>query len=110
MAQRGSPVPPLVRFLLKWTAIGTGTGWLFLAALLLSDTGGLGSALMRSANPWIVLYILALSFAITFSQATLLIAVLLRDDFGEQSPGSSRLERWKAGESAEIDGDRPLRR
>ncbi len=104
-------MPPLIRFLLKWIAVGTGAGWLFLAALLVFDVGDLGSMLMRSREPLVVLYILGLSFAVTFSQASLLIAALLGNDFSGRPSGTSRLERWKAGQSAELkDDDRPLPR
>ena len=102
-------MPPLIKFLLNWTAVGIGAGWLFLAALLLTDTGGMGGLIARADDPATALVILALSFGITFAQITLLTAVLLRDDFGGDGNGGTRLERWKAGHSAEIDRDRPRR-
>lgn len=95
---------PLIRFVIKWTLIGLGLGWAFAAALLVLDIGGIGGFLSRSANPGTVIFIMALSFGISAAQITLLAAVVLRSDFGGHGPaGMSRLERWKAGHSAEID-------
>ena len=97
-------MPPLIRFVVKWIVVGVGAGWAFAAALLLADVGGMGSLVWRSSSPGAVLFILGLSFGITSAQITLLAAVLLRSDFGGKGPaGLSRLERWKAGYSAEID-------
>lgn len=97
-------MPPLIRFVIKWTGIGIGMGWAFLAALLLLDVGGIGGLLWRSSSPGTVIFIMALSFGITAAQITLMAAVLLRSDFGGDGPaGMSRLERWKAGHSAEVD-------
>lgn len=102
-------MPPLITFLLKWTAAGVAAGWLFLAALLAFDLGGIGARVAQSPNWLTALIILALSFAVTFSQATLLVAVLLSNDFGGTAPGNRRLARWKAGHSAELGADRTQR-
>jgi hypothetical protein len=102
-------MPPLIRFLLKWTAIGALAGWLMMAALILFDVGGIGGLLARSSNLALALFIMAMSFAVTFSQVTVLAAVLLRSDFGGTGgTGNARLDRWKAGHSAELDRDQPL--
>jgi len=97
-------MPPLIRFLLKWIAIGTLAGWLFMAALILFDVEGLGGLVMRSPNGVTAVFIMAISFAVTFSQVTVLAAVLLRSDFGGKGPANARLARWKAGGSGELDG------
>jgi hypothetical protein len=99
--------PPLIRFVVKWTAIGVAAGLLTLAALLHADAGGLGQLIQRSQSPWIALYILGLSFGGLGGPVVLAIAVLLRRDFGGEGARNSRLERWKAGGSAEIEEDRP---
>ncbi|MFN4142960.1 hypothetical protein [Aestuariivirga sp.] len=101
-------MPPLIRFLIKWSLIGMASGWLFMVLLLLTDTGGLGGLLMRSDSKLVALLVMALSFGISFAQVTVLAAVLLRDDFGGARGGrGDRLERWKAGGSAELDRDQP---
>lgn len=102
-------MPPLIRFLLKWSLIGMGAGWLFVALLLAADLGGVRSLLGRADSPLLALFIMGFSFSISFAQVTVLAAVLLRRDFGgDGHSGNDRLERWKRGESAEIDPDEPL--
>jgi hypothetical protein len=102
-------MPPLIRFLLKWSLIGMGSGWLFVALLLLMDVAGLRGLVTRAENPAVALIVLALSFGVSFGQVTVLAAVLLRRDFGGRGgSGNDRLERWKAGGSAELDRDEPL--
>jgi hypothetical protein len=101
---KDSEMPPLIRFVLKWTVVGVAVGWAFLAALFVLDVGGIGGLLWRSTSPGTVIFIMALSFGISAAQITLLAAVLLRSDFGGNGPaGMSRLERWKAGHSAEVE-------
>jgi len=99
-------MPPLVTFLLKWTAAGVAAGWLFLAALLASDMGGIGERVAQSSSWATAIVILALSFAVTFAQIMVLAAVLLSSDFGGTGPVNARLARWKAGHSAELGGGR----
>jgi hypothetical protein len=54
--------------------------------------------------------VLAISFGVSFAQVTVLAAVLLRSDFGGTGEANDRLARWKAGGSAELEGDdAPLR-
>lgn len=103
-------MPPLIRFLLKWSLIGVAAGWVFAALLLVTDTGGIGSLWLRSEQRLVSLLVLGLSFGVTFAQVTVLAAVLLRSDFGggQGGDGNSRLARWKAGGSAELERDAPL--
>jgi hypothetical protein len=101
-------LPPLILFVIKWTAIGIAGGLLALLVVLFFDVGGLGSLVQRSSTPWLAVYVLAMSFAGTGGPVALTFAVLLCKDFGGKGPGNSRLERWKAGLSAEVDEDRPL--
>ncbi len=101
-------MPPLIRFLLKWSLIGMASGWLFVGLLLVADTGGLRSLLGRADSPLLAVFIMGFSFGISFAQVTVLAAVLLRSDFGGNgNAGSDRLERWRAGGSAELDRDVP---
>jgi hypothetical protein len=96
-------MPPLIRFLLKWSLIGMAAGWLFVALLLYADLGGVRGLLSRAESPMLWIFVLAFSFGISFAQVTVLAAVLLRDDFGGTGhSGNDRLERWKAGGSAEL--------
>ena len=97
-------MPPLVRFLLKWSLVGMAAGCLYVGMLLLSDLGGVRSLLGRSESPLLWLFVFGFSFGISFAQVTVLAAVLLRDDFGGRGhSGNDRLERWKAGGSARLD-------
>ncbi len=100
--------PPLIRFLLKWTGIGMAGGLLVLALVLYFDIGGLGALVLRSSSPWLALYVLAMSFAGTGGPVAVTAAVLLGSDFSSGRSYNSRLARWKAGHSAEIEEDRPL--
>ncbi len=101
-----SPMPPLIRFLLKWSLIGMAAGWAFAVLLLVTDLGGLGGMWLRSEQPVLWLLVFALSFGVSFAQVTVLAAVLLRSDFGGKGDGGNdRLARWKAGGSAELDRD-----
>lgn len=99
-------MPPLIRFLLKWSLIGMAAGWLFVGLLLFADLGGVRTLLSKAENPLLWIFVFGFSFGISFGQVTVLAAVLLRDDFGGRGhSGNERLERWKAGGSARLDAD-----
>jgi hypothetical protein len=99
-------MPPLIRFLLKWSLIGMAAGWLFTGLLLIADLGGITGLLGRAESPTLWVFVLGFSFGISFAQVTVLAAVLLRDDFGGRGhSGNDRLERWRAGGSARLDAD-----
>jgi O-antigen ligase len=100
--------PPLIRFVARWSLTGAAIGVGFAAALVLTDAGGIGGLLWRSSSAGIAFFIMAVSFAVTFSQITLLLAVALRSDFGGDGSSNDRLTRWKSGQSAELDDDSPL--
>jgi hypothetical protein len=102
-------MPPLIRFLLKWSLIGMAAGGAFAVLLLVADVSGIGGMWLRSEQPVLWLLVLALSFGVSFAQVTLLAAVLLRSDFGGRGEANDRLARWKAGGSAELERDEPLR-
>lgn len=99
-------MPPLIRFLLKWSLIGMAAGWLFSGLLLITDLGGITGLLGKAENPTLWVFVLGFSFGISFAQVTVLAAVLLRDDFGGRGhSGNDRLERWRSGGSARLDAD-----
>jgi hypothetical protein len=102
-------MPPLIRFLLKWSLIGMAAGGAFSVLLLISNIGGIGGMWLRSEQPVLWLLVLAISFGVSFAQVTVLAAVLLRSDFGGNGEANDRLARWKAGGSAEMERDEPLR-
>jgi len=102
-------MPPLIRFLLKWSLIGFATGAGFAVLLLLANVSGIGGMWLRSEQPVLWLLVFALSFGVSFGQVTVLAAVLLRSDFGGRGgDGNDRLARWKAGGSAELERDEPM--
>jgi hypothetical protein len=102
-------MPPLIRFLIKWSLIGFAAGGAFAVALLAVDVSGIGGMWLRSEQPVLWLLVFALSFGVSFAQITVLAAVLLRSDFGGKGESNDRLARWKAGGSAELDHeDAPL--
>ena len=101
-------MPRLVKFVLKWNVIGIAIGWVVLALLLATGIGGLGGMVFRQSGGLIGLLILMLSFGVTFGQVTVMAAVLSLADSKGGGDSNSRLERWKAGHSAELDEDRPL--
>ncbi len=99
-------MPPLIRFLLKWSLIGMAAGWLFVGLLLAADLGGIRSLLAKADSPMLWVFVFGFSFGISFAQVTVLAAVLLREDFGGRGgTGNDRLERWKAGGSARLDAE-----
>jgi tetrahydromethanopterin S-methyltransferase subunit E len=70
-------MPVLVRFLLLHCAVGCVAGWLFLAALVLLDVGGVATRLFSSAAPAVPLVMLVLMFAVTFGSAAMGTGVML---------------------------------
>lgn len=104
-------LPKLIVFLIKWTAIGVAGGLLALALFLALDIGGFGTLLAHSQSKLLVLYILGNSFAVAGATLTVATAVWHRSDFGgDGGSGNARLDRWRAGFSAELreeDEDRP---
>ena len=101
-------MPKLVKFVIKWNTVGIAIGWLILGGLLAADVNGLGTMIWRQPSGLIALMVLMLSFAVTSGPLGVTVAVLMHADFGRGPPVNSRLERWKAGHSAEIEEDRPL--
>jgi hypothetical protein len=101
-------MPRLVKFVLKWNAIGILLGWILLAAMLLADVSGIGNMISNSPQGMIAILVLALSFAVTSGPVAVTVAVLLSREFGDGEPVNDRLARWKSGRSAELGRDAPL--
>ncbi|HHZ10071.1 MAG TPA: hypothetical protein GX405_14975 [Rhizobiales bacterium] len=78
-------LPKLIRFVLVNSLIGVAIGWLVAAGLIWFNVGGFGELVMRSSQRGVALFILAMSFGVTFGFAFLATAVILlprdKDDF-----------------------------
>jgi hypothetical protein len=78
-------MPKLVRFVLVNSLIGMVIGWLVAAGLVWFDVGGFGERFAQSHDKPVIVFIMALSFGITFAFAYLTTAILLlptdKDDF-----------------------------
>jgi hypothetical protein len=99
--------PPLVRFLLKWTAIAVVIGWAALGVCLLLDIGPFREMVTGSRSPAAMLLLVALTFAVSFWMVIVSAAVLLRDDFGGEVE-NLRLKRWKDGKSGQLRDSDPI--
>ncbi len=76
-------MPRLVRFVLRNIAIGIAVGWLFLAAILWADVGGLFTMISHSGQAFAVMSLLMGGFAVTFGPAAVASAVLMGHEFRE---------------------------
>ena len=78
-------LPKLIRFVLVNSAIGVLIGWLVAAGFVWFNVAGFGDRFFNADNKWVVVYLLASSFGVTFSFGYLTTAVLLmpfdKDDF-----------------------------
>ncbi|WP_419910087.1 hypothetical protein [Hoeflea sp.] len=78
-------MPKLVRFVIRNSLIGMCIGWALAAAVVYFDINGFGSLVLQSRHVATALFIMFLSFGITFGFAYLTTAVLLlptdKDDF-----------------------------
>ncbi len=70
-------MPKLIRFVLVNSLIGVGIGWLIAAGLIWFNIGGFGQLVMHSSQRDVALFILAMSFGVTFGFAFLATAVIL---------------------------------
>lgn len=90
---RSWPMPRLIRFVLLHAAIGWLVAAIFVAALLHSDPGGIGTLLTRSQEGWGPLLLLWFFTGLTFGSAQLGAAVmLLGDDDADRGGGRRRPE------------------
>lgn len=60
-------VPRLIRFVAVNSATGVVIGWLVAAGLLWFDVGGFGDLVWHSRQRGVALFILAISFGVTFA-------------------------------------------
>jgi hypothetical protein len=78
-------MPKLVRFVIVNSLIGVLIGWLVAAALIWFDVLGFGDILLRSDSKIAAIFMLGVSFGVTFGFAYLTTAILLmptrKDDF-----------------------------
>mgnify|MGYP003382156975 CR=1 FL=1 len=70
-------LPKLVRFVLINSVIGIVIGWMVAGLLVWANLGGFGSLVLNSANRAAAIFILAMSFGVTFGFGFLTTAVLL---------------------------------
>jgi hypothetical protein len=77
MTEQKPRMPKLIRFVIVNSAIGVVIGWLVAAGLIWFNIGGFGELVWRSQQRTVALFILALSFGVTFGFAYLTTAVML---------------------------------
>jgi hypothetical protein len=70
-------LPKLIRFVLVNSLIGVVIGWLVAAGLIWFNVGGFGELVWHSQQRTVALFILAMSFGVTFAFAFLATAVIL---------------------------------
>lgn len=70
-------LPKLVRFVIVNSLIGVVIGWLVAAGLIWFNVGGFGEIVLHSRQRGVALFILAMSFGVTFGFAFLATAVIL---------------------------------
>ena len=78
-------MPKLVRFVIVNTLIGVVIGWFVAAGVIYFNVFGFGDVLMHSQSKLVAIFILAMSFGVTFGFGFLTTAVLLmptnKDEF-----------------------------
>lgn len=78
-------MPKLIKFVILNSTIGVVIGWAICAAFLYMNVGGIGELFMRSQQKATVLFILGMSFGVTFGFGYLTTAVILlptdKDEF-----------------------------
>lgn len=70
-------VPKLVRFVVVNSATGVLIGWLVAAGVIWFNVGGFGELVWHSSQRGVALFILAMSFGVTFAFAFLATALML---------------------------------
>ncbi len=69
MNEQKPRMPKLIRFVIVNSAIGVAIGWLVAAGLIWFNIGGFGELVWHSQQRVVALFILALSFGVTFGFA-----------------------------------------
>ena len=75
-----SRLPKLVRFVVVNSATGIVIGWLVAAGLVWFNVGGFGEIVWHSSQRRVAIFILGLSFGVTFGFAFLATALILLPD------------------------------
>jgi hypothetical protein len=89
-------MPELFKLLLRNAAIGFGVAVAFVAALLLSDTGGVGTLVMTSDMGVVAVFLLTFFTGLTFASAQMGFAVMSGDWKNDQGPhGGHRVVRLR---------------
>ncbi len=70
-------MPNLFKLLARNLALGIIAGWITLAALIGTNTGGLFDVVFGSANPFLPLALLAFGFALTFGSLSMGAAIMM---------------------------------
>ncbi len=70
-------VPKLIRFVVVNSVTGILIGWLVAAGLIWFNVGGFGELVWHSRQRGVALFILAMSFGVTFAFAFLATALML---------------------------------
>ena len=70
-------IPRLIRFVVVNSAIGVLIGWLVAAGLIWFNVGGFGELVWHSSQRGVALFILAMSFGVTFAFAFAFLATAL---------------------------------
>ncbi|MDN2583734.1 hypothetical protein [Aquibium sp. ELW1220] len=70
-------VPKLIRFVVVNSLTGMLIGWLVAAGLIWFNIGGFGELVWHSRQRMVALFILAMSFGVTFAFAFLATALML---------------------------------
>jgi len=69
-------MPELFKLLARNGVIGVLAGWLTMALLIYTNTGGLGDVIMGASNPFLPIAILAGGFTITFGSLAMGAAIM----------------------------------
>jgi hypothetical protein len=72
-------MPLLIRFLLRHALIGFGIAAIFVAGLMLSDMGGIGTLIANAEAGWLALLMLTFFLGLTFGSAQMGFAVMSGD-------------------------------
>ncbi|MCF6199106.1 MAG: hypothetical protein L3J67_06855 [Hyphomicrobiaceae bacterium] len=70
-------MPNLFKLLARNLALGIVAGWIALAALIATNTGGLSDVVFASLNPLLPLGLLAFGFALTFGSLSMGAAIMM---------------------------------
>ncbi len=107
---RSWPMPKLIRFVVLHAAIGWVVAAVFMAALLATDPGGIGSLLLRSQEHPLPVLLLWFFTGLTFGSAQVGAAVMLLASDRPRPPGGGVATRAMAAMRDRIGPARPAAR